>query len=137
VTENEMEKTQENSTRPEDRKLDRAQKLSLASGCLIMSNSVLLGAAARWFPGVIPILLGPAGNSKINFAELTVEGLMIGALVLLGAVMLFLRPANSKVWGLMVAVCSVPSVITGGGFIVGVFLGVIGGATALSRKKSM
>jgi hypothetical protein len=37
--------------------------------------------------------------------------------------------------GIIVVLFSILSVITGGGFIIGFILGIIGGASALSRKK--
>jgi hypothetical protein len=37
----------------------------------------------------------------------------------------------------MIIVFSIPSVITGGGFLIGFILGIIGGALALSSKPEM
>jgi len=48
--------------------------------------------------------------------------------------MLCSRPVIRKTWGIMVIVFSIPIVVTGGGFIIGFILGIIGGALALSRK---
>jgi hypothetical protein len=39
--------------------------------------------------------------------------------------------------GIMIIIFSIPSVIMGGGFIVGFILGIIGGKLALSRKTKM
>ncbi len=49
---------------------------------------------------------------------------------MLGAVMLRSKPANKKVWGVLTMVFSIPSVILGGGFLIGWLLGIIGGAKA-------
>jgi hypothetical protein len=118
----------------EAEKPTRAFTLSLAAGILILCNSALLGAAATWFPWVIPVLPGSTDNSAIPFASLTAIGLMCGMLVLLGALMLRTESVNRKIWGIMIILFSVPSVITGGGFIIGFILGIIGGALAFSRK---
>ena len=51
--------------------------------------------------------------------------------------MIYSKPANKKAWGILVIAFSIPSVITGGGFIIGFILGIIGGAQALSWKPKM
>jgi hypothetical protein len=112
----------------------RAFNLSVAAGILIIINAVLLGAAATWFPWIIPTLPGSAGNSTVPFATLTAVGLICGIIVLIGALLLHSKPVNKKTWGIIIAVFSVPSVIMGGGFIIGFILGIIGGVKALSRK---
>jgi len=108
--------------------------LSLIAGILILSNSALLGAAATWFPWIIPTLPGSSANDTTVLYRLTALGLIFGVLVSLGAIMLHRKPVNKKAWGIIVIVFSIPSVITGGGFIVGFILGIIGGAKALSWK---
>jgi hypothetical protein len=57
--------------------------------------------------------------------------------VLLGAIMLHSKPVNKKAWGIIVIVFSIPSVVTGRGFIIGFILGIIGEAKALSWKPEM
>ena len=110
--------------------------LSLTAGILISSNTMLLGVATTWFPGMIPTIPGLANDTTVLY-RLTAVGLIFGALVLLGAMMLQVRPINKKAWGIIIAVFSIPSVITGGGFIIGFMLGIIGGAKALSWKPKM
>ena len=110
--------------------------LSLTAGILILSNTALLGAAATWFPEIIPTIPGSANDTTVLY-RLTALGLIFGALVLLGAIMLHSKPANKKAWGIIVIVFSIPSVITGGGFIIGFILGIIGGAKALSWKPEV
>jgi len=112
----------------------KAFVLSLIAGILILSNSALLGAAATWFPWIIPTLPGSSANDTTVLYRLTALGLIFGVLVSLGAIMLHRKPVNKKAWGIIVIVFSIPSVITGGGFIVGFILGIIGGAKALSWK---
>jgi len=111
--------------------------LSLTAGILIIGNSALLGAAATWFPWIIPTLPGSSANDTTVLIRLAAVGLIFGVLVLLGAIMLHIKPANKKAWGIIIVVFSIPSVLTGGGFIIGFILGIIGGASALSRKPKM
>jgi hypothetical protein len=44
---------------------------------------------------------------------------------------------NRKAWSIMIIVFSIPSVITGGGFIIGFMLGIVGGAMAFSWKPEV
>jgi hypothetical protein len=117
-------------------KTTKAFTLSLIAGIFIISNTALLGAAATWFPGIIPTIPGLANDTTILY-HLTALGLIFGGLVLLGAIMLYIKPVHKKAWGIIIMVFSIPSVITGGGFIIGFILGIIGGAKALSRKPKM
>jgi len=109
----------------------QAFALSLVAGILIVCNAVAVGVAGAYFPWVFPTLPGSDNNATVSFATIAVIGLICGALVLLGAVLLHTRPENGKAWGIMIIVFSIPSVVTGGGFIVGFILGIIGGAKAL------
>jgi hypothetical protein len=115
-------------------KSTRAFKLSLVAGLLIVCNAVAVGVAATWFPRIFPTLPGSANNAGVPFASIAVIGLICGALVLFGAAMLHTRLANKKIWGEIVIVFSIPSVITGGGFIIGFILGIVGGVKALRWK---
>ena len=106
----------------------------LAAGVLIITNAVLLGVVANWFIGIMPILPGSSGNDPALLMGLASVGLILGVTVLLGALLLRIRPANKKGWGIMIIVFSIPSVIMGGGFIIGFILGIIGGKFALPGK---
>ena len=75
-----------------------------------------------------------SGNDPTLLIGLATVGLILGFIVLLGALMLHYKPANKKAWGIMIIAFSIPSVIMGGGFIIGFILGIIGGKLALSEK---
>lgn len=112
----------------------RAFHLALTAGILIIINGVLLGIVAKWFIGIMPTLPGSSGNDPMLLIELATAGLIFGVLVLLGALMLRFKPLNKKAWGIVIIVFSIPSVIMGGGFIIGFILGLIGGKIALSKQ---
>ncbi len=116
-------------------KMNRAFGLSLIAGILILANAASVGAAATWFPWIIPTLPGSSGNDPIVLIGVATIGLICGAIILLGALMLRLKPTSKKLWGIIIIVFSTPSVITGGGFIIGFILGIVGGATALKTSK--
>jgi hypothetical protein len=112
----------------------KAFNLALMAGILIITNAVLLGVVAKWFIGIMPTLPGSSGNDPTLLIELATVGLIFGVLVLLGTLLLHIKPAKKKAWGIMIIVFSIPSVIMGGGFIIGFILGIIGGKIALSKK---
>jgi hypothetical protein len=115
----------------------KAFNLALIAGILIITNGVLLGVVAKWFIGIMPILPGSSGNDPTLLIELATFGLILGVIVLFCAVMLRSKPAKKKVWGIILIGFSIPSVIMGGGFIIGFILGITGGAITFSRKKSI
>lgn len=59
-------------------------------------------------------------------------GLVSGIVVLIGAVMIYLRPSKVPMWGLLVLVFSIVSFAGMGGFFIGAILGIVGGALALA-----
>jgi len=115
-------------------KQSRAFTLSLIAGILILINAAAVAAAATWSPGMFPTLPGSSGNDPAILYTVAVVGLICGALIVLGAIMLRRKPTLKKAWGIMIIVLSIPSVVTGGGFIIGFILGITGGVLALSRK---
>ena len=121
----------------QNEKSNKSFILSLIAGILIISNSSTLGIATTWFPEIIPTLPGSVGNDSAILYQLTYIGLIVGFMVLLGAIMLYFKPMKKKTWGIIIMVFSIPSVITGGGFIIGFILGIIGGASAISRKNKI
>jgi uncharacterized membrane protein len=88
-----------------------------------------------WFPEIIPTIPGVANDTTVLY-RLTAIGLIFGILVLLGAILLHIKPVNKNVWSIIVVVFSISSVITGGGFIIGFILGIIGGVSAF-RESNM
>jgi len=115
-------------------KQSRAFTLSLIAGILILINAAAVAAAATWSPGIFPTFPGSSGNDPAILYTVAVVGLICGALIVLGAIMLRRKPTLKKAWGIMIIVLSIPSVVTGGGFIIGFILGITGGVLALSRK---
>lgn len=107
----------------------------MAAGILILINAAALGVVARWDPGFMPKLPGSSSTDPMFLYTLSAVGLILGVIVLIGAMMQRLRPANKKAWGVITIIFSIPSVIMGGGFIIGFILGIIGGAKALSKPK--
>ena len=115
-------------------KQSKAFALSLTAGVLILINAAGLAVVARWFLSIMPVLPGSSGNDPMLFYTLSIVGLILGLLVLFATLMLRIKPANKKAWGIMIIASSAPSVIMGGGFIVGFTLGIVGGVKAIKWK---
>ena len=61
-------------------------------------------------------------------------GLIAGIVVLVGAAMLYTKPASAPTWGLIIVIASALNLLLGmGGFLAGV-LGILGGALAMSGR---
>ena len=132
-----MKSKNEEKNMIQSEKQTKAFMLSLIAGILIISNTLLLGIATIWFPEMIPTLPGTTANDTTILYQLTVIGLICGILVLLGAILLQIKPVHRKIWAIMIIVFSIPSVLTGGGFIIGFILGIIGGVFAFSQNTKM
>jgi len=62
-------------------------------------------------------------------------GLASGIIVMVSAIMLYSRPQDRTLWGVLILVFSVVSIVGAmGGFLVGLILGIIGGAFAISQR---
>ena len=107
-----------------DEKHVAAFVLSLIGGLFILINGLLVAivgtfALAFFGAGVLWIILG----------------LVFGFGTLLGAVMLNSNPREHVTWGVVIIVFSVLSLVIGGGFVIGMILGLIGGVLALVSES--
>ncbi|MEM3401448.1 MAG: DUF6114 domain-containing protein [Nitrososphaerota archaeon] len=60
-----------------------------------------------------------------------------GIVVLIGALMLYSRPKQVHMWGTLVLIFSIISLVSMGGFIIGAILGIVGGALAIAWKPTV
>jgi len=58
---------------------------------------------------------------------------VFGILILVGAILIY-KPGNETAGGIIVLLFSVLSILTGGGYLVGFLLGIIGGVLGLAKK---
>lgn len=114
--------------------------LSLIAGILIAlggaMGSVFMGMMGGMYGGWQGMMDGygmmgfPGWGFGMAFG---IIGLIIGIIVIIGAIMLDSRPQEHKTWGIVILVFSILSIIGGmGGFGIGLILGIIGGALAIS-----
>ena len=81
-------------------------------------------------------MMGGIGFSSGMFFRMSIIGVVLGVLVLVGALMLYNRPLEVSTWGIVVLVLSVFSLLAMGGFFIGAVLGVLGGLLALTWKPA-
>lgn len=102
--------------------------LSLLGGIFILLGGVVIaaiGAAIFAFLPAVGLVIG-------------VIGLALGILVIVGAIMLYIHPEQHVTWGVIVLVFSILSIFTSlGGFLVGLILGIIGGALGIGWKPQV
>lgn len=107
--------------------------LSLAGGIIIV-----LGGISAWiwhtafYSQMSWMMGGPWFTAMI--AGTSIIGIVSGALVILGALLMSFRPHESQKWGVLILVFSLLSFFGMGGFFVGAILGIIGGSLALVKR---
>jgi len=101
--------------------------LSILSGVIISLNAILL-------PFVDPywylLLVWPELLSYLS--GLIIVGLVIGVTVTLGSLLVY-KQDNKSAGSIMVIIGSIASLLIGGGFYIGIVLGVAGGILALKK----
>jgi len=99
---------------------------------LIGAIFILIGAAIVAAVGAIVAVLFPALGLVLGGAAI-----ICGLLTLIGAIMIYVNPNQRQLWGVIVIIFSIISLFFClGGFIVGMILGIIGGALAISWKPT-
>ncbi len=109
--------------------------LGLIGGIFILLNALLIIAAAAILAGMSGIPGFPSGASDIVTIYAAI-GLIFALLVLVGSVLLYMRPQQHVIWGVVVLLFSLFSIIIGGGFIIGLILGLVGGILGIVFKPS-
>jgi len=61
-------------------------------------------------------------------------GAITGIIVIVGAIMLYSQPRQHLIWGIIVLVFSILSILSSGGLIIGLILGIVGGALGIAWK---
>jgi len=118
--------------------------LSLIGGIMILVGGLSTvammgmwrwGMMRGWSERFAPAVIGKWAFIPMMFTLLGLFGVACGIIVIVGAAMLNSRPEDHFRWGTLILIFSVLSVFGGmGGFLVGLILGVVGGALAISWK---
>jgi hypothetical protein len=107
--------------------------LSLIAGILVLVQGIV--RIARGELNILGLLDEFRRRILGGLALETIGAIAIvfGVLIMVGAILLY-KPGNETAGGVIVLVFSALSTLTGGGFVVGFLLGIIGGALGLAKK---
>ncbi len=114
--------------------------LGLLGGILILLGAFVMSMFAFGTANMMGMMSGTMAGYSGTMAMMmgysfafTIVGLASGALVILGAVMLYSRPFEKDLWGAVIIAFSILSILGGmGGFMIGLVLGIVGGVLALA-----
>jgi len=97
-------------------------------GLLIYAAASILSALLATTPGSdqVPGLVGV----PMTIAAMGLVGILTGLLVIVFGVLMYIRPQQHVIWGALVLVLSLVSILGFGGFFLGLILGLIGGVRA-------
>ena len=113
--------------------ISSAAGLSLAAGVIIVIGS---SVSSFWHTTFFPQMgwmMGQQFASGIIASSLV--GIVFGAVVIVGAVLMYKKPLQTRQWGIIVLAASALSFIGMGGFMIGGILGVIAGVIALTKNQ--
>ena len=111
--------------------------LGLIGGILILLCGfflVTIALAASALQSAMPVpVLFDVGGALMTFALI---GVVFGLIVIVGSVMMWIRPQQHLIWGVIVLLFSLFSIVALGGFILGLILGLIGGILGIVFKPA-
>ncbi len=106
--------------------------LSAVSGILIVSQGALRFIRNQWG---LELGIGEFRRAMVHgsgFRIISIVTILLGIIVLFGA--LLMRNGRTKDGGTLVIAFSALSIMSGGGYLAGLILGVVGGALAISEQ---
>lgn len=104
--------------------------VSLIAGILILINAVAFVGLAGLIEAlgeVLPFIV------EDIFVILAAIGTILGIIVIIGAILIYI-PGKETIGGTIVIIVSIISIVIGGGFILGLIIGIIGGILGLRKK---
>lgn len=110
--------------------------ISLIGGILILVNALLVLAVAGTvasFAAWTPEAEEAAGVVSTFFYAWAATGLIFAFLVIIGAILIYM-PGREVIGGILVLIFSILSIIIGGGFFIGLILGIVGGILGIVKK---
>ena len=112
--------------------ISSAAGLSLAAGIIIVIGS---SVSSFWHTAFFPQMGWMMGQQFASgFIVSSLVGIVFGAVVIVGAVLMYKKPLQTRQWGVIVLTASALSFVGMGGFMIGAILGVIAGVIALTKS---
>lgn len=109
--------------------------LGLIGGILILLNALLLVIVATMASTIGAIVGSPIDLGGL-LAVMAGIGLIFALIVIVGSIIMYMRPASHVMWGVIVLLFSIFSFVVGGGFYLGAILGLIGGILGIIFKPA-
>jgi len=108
--------------------------ISLIAGIMILINALMFFALTS-IVGSIPMPVSIPGMELVEavFATMGMIGLIFAIIVIVGAILIYM-PGKEIIGGILVLIFSILSIVIGGGFVLGLILGIIGGALGIAKK---
>lgn len=123
---------------------------AIAGGTLLLINSIfyiaslMIGPAGAWLPtwtcpcGMMwrwggPMMAWPFTGMMIFTS---IIGLIAGVLLIISGLMIHTSPKDATLWGIIILTFSIVGFLSGGGFIIGSLIGIIGGIIAITMGQS-
>ncbi len=104
--------------------------ISLIAGVLILINAIMVFAMMSFIFGMAGSIMPGLGLAVELMGAM---GLIFSIIVIVGAIMIY-SPGREVAGGILVLIFSILSIIIGGGFFIGLILGIIGGALGIAKK---
>jgi hypothetical protein len=101
--------------------------ISLIAGILVLLDGIALIAVSGYVSSLTGYDLGSAIGAIGGL------GIVFALIILFGAWLIY-TPGKETLGGILVLIFSIISIFTGGGFFIGLVLGIIGGALGLAKK---
>lgn len=109
--------------------------LSLIGGIFILLGGALIAILAASFGGLMSVV--GFGDFGLGVALLGSLGLIFGLIIIVGGVMMYMKPEQHVMWGVIVLVLSIVSIpFSIAGFFIGFILALVGGILGLVFKPS-
>jgi len=108
--------------------------VSLIAGIMILINALMFFALTSIVDS-LPVPVSVPGMELVEavFATFGMIGLIFAIIVIVGAILIYM-PGKEIIGGILVLIFSILSIIIGGGFVLGLILGIIGGALGIAKK---
>lgn len=104
--------------------------LSLVAGIFVILDGLVL----IWASAILSDLgIGDIAGVGLTLNTLGAVGIVFAIIILIGAFLIYM-PGKEMIGGILVLIFSIISIVTGGGFLLGMILGIIGGALGLAKK---
>ncbi len=106
---------------PEPSPPTAAAVLTFIAGLLMIIDGALLSVAGGLIGGTAGGFVGTLGGL----------GILFGLFLFIFGFVLYVRPEHHLILGVLIIVVSLTSILSGGGFFLGLILGVVGGILAV------